>query len=362
MKDDFYKDMEHTRREKKNEASNRRRRRTKVDPELSRSAKYKVEDKKQNNSTKKASVKNTSTTNKNKQTNKNNKNNTQNKKTQKFKNEQNDTKKKLPAGVTLTGLATGAKKSILTARDKYSKQLDSELGESKDKLKGLKSTMLTGLRSDKNKRKLRGLLLLILIPTTLLFAFMIVSNFWPEAEDYTADNSGQETEQVDNSDKREINKEFEQKKAELEKEFAALDKKSSDKSSNSSNDKQSAAREYSDSEKESMKSEADKAIEEKKSQNSSTKSSESNSEATTKVDTDTSTESESDETESDTESDSETNKDEATAVHVVNGKDNLYRIAIQYYGSGSEENVQKIRDANGISGNEISVGQELIIP
>src|SRR5699024_3446092 len=226
---------------------------------------------------------------------------------------------------------------------------------SKDKLKSLKSTMLTGLRSDKNKRKLRGLLLLILIPITLLFAFMIVSNFWPEAEDYTADNSRQETEQVDNSDKREINKEFEQKKAELEKEFAARDKESSDESSDSSNDKQSAAREYSDSEKESMKSEADKAIEEKKSQNSSTNSSESNSKPTTKEDTDTSSE-------LDTESDSETDKDEATAVHVVNGKDNLYRIAIQYYGSGSEENVQKIRDANGISGNEISVGQELIIP
>ncbi len=343
MKDDFYKDMEHTRREKKNEASNRRRRRTKVDPELSRSAKYKEDDKKQNNFSKKASVKNTSSTNKNKQ------------KTQKSKYEQNNTKKKLAAGVTLTGLATGAKKSILTARDKYSKQLDSELGESKDKLKGLKSTMLTGLQSDKNKRKLRGLLLLILIPITLLLAFMIVSNFWPEDEDYTADNSLQETEQVDNSDKREINKEFEQKKAELEKEFAARDKESSDESSESSNDKQSAAREYSDSEKESMKSEADKAIEEKKSQNSSTNSSETNSEATTKEETDTSSE-------LDTESDFETDKDEATAVHVVDSKDNLYRIAIQYYGSGSEENVQKIRDANGISGNEISVGQELIIP
>ncbi|MCS4485470.1 LysM peptidoglycan-binding domain-containing protein [Staphylococcus americanisciuri] len=48
--------------------------------------------------------------------------------------------------------------------------------------------------------------------------------------------------------------------------------------------------------------------------------------------------------------------------HTVAGNENLYRIAIQYYGSGSPENVEKIRQANGISGNNISNGQQLIIP
>lgn len=48
--------------------------------------------------------------------------------------------------------------------------------------------------------------------------------------------------------------------------------------------------------------------------------------------------------------------------HTVGGSENLYRIAIQYYGSGSPENVEKIRQANGISGNNISNGQQLIIP
>ncbi|SUK94362.1 elastin binding protein ebpS [Staphylococcus aureus] len=37
----------------------------------------------------------------------------------------------------------------------------------------------------------------------------------------------------------------------------------------------------------------------------------------------------------------------------MNGQENLYRIAIQYYGSGSPENVEKIRRANGLSGNNI---------
>ncbi|SHD48836.1 elastin-binding protein EbpS [Staphylococcus argenteus] len=48
--------------------------------------------------------------------------------------------------------------------------------------------------------------------------------------------------------------------------------------------------------------------------------------------------------------------------HTVSGQENLYRIAIQYYGSGSPENVEKIRRANGLSGNNIRNGQQIIIP
>lgn len=50
------------------------------------------------------------------------------------------------------------------------------------------------------------------------------------------------------------------------------------------------------------------------------------------------------------------------ASHVVGAKENLYRIAIKYYGSGSPENVEKIRRANAISGNNLSAGQTLVIP
>ncbi|RXK19293.1 LysM peptidoglycan-binding domain-containing protein [Macrococcus sp. DPC7161] len=48
--------------------------------------------------------------------------------------------------------------------------------------------------------------------------------------------------------------------------------------------------------------------------------------------------------------------------HVVSGSENLYRIAIRYYGSGTPENVEKIRRANGISGNNLTQGQTLVIP
>ena len=36
-------------------------------------------------------------------------------------------------------------------------------------------------------------------------------------------------------------------------------------------------------------------------------------------------------------------------THVVSGNDNLYRIAIQYYGEGTVENVNKLKRANGLN-------------
>ncbi|TDM04286.1 LysM peptidoglycan-binding domain-containing protein [Macrococcus carouselicus] len=49
-------------------------------------------------------------------------------------------------------------------------------------------------------------------------------------------------------------------------------------------------------------------------------------------------------------------------THTVGANENLYRIAIRYYGSGTPENVEKIRQANGLTGNTLSIGQELVIP
>ncbi|WP_415623821.1 LysM peptidoglycan-binding domain-containing protein, partial [Macrococcoides canis] len=59
---------------------------------------------------------------------------------------------------------------------------------------------------------------------------------------------------------------------------------------------------------------------------------------------------------------SQSDNQQTQATHVVTAKENLYRIAIKYYGSGSPENVEKIRQANGISGNNLSQGQTLVIP
>ncbi len=46
--------------------------------------------------------------------------------------------------------------------------------------------------------------------------------------------------------------------------------------------------------------------------------------------------------------------------HTVQQGENLFRIALKYY--GSQAGVEKIRQANGLAGNEISVGQTLTIP
>lgn len=327
MKDDFYKDMEHTRREQKNKSDNRKRRRTKVDPELSRSARYKEEGKKQSSTenTSKKSVKNTPS-----------------KKTKK------QTSDKKTASASFTSLANNAKKYLLTTRDKYQKQLGSEFNESKSKLKNLKKSAFAGLKSPGNNKKWKAIFLLILAPIAIFLAFLIISNFWPADKDYKGETN--ETTTVEAVDKRKINKEFEEKKAELEKEFAERDKDSS--SSNETEDSQSktekASREYTEEEKESMKKEADKAIEEKK--KTDTESSADESKMNKSNDTDSA------------EEDGADKDNKVGATHIVTSTDNLYRIAIQYYGSGSEENLEKIREANGISGNNLSVGQELIIP
>lgn len=47
-------------------------------------------------------------------------------------------------------------------------------------------------------------------------------------------------------------------------------------------------------------------------------------------------------------------------THVVAANETLYRISMNYYGSDS--GVEKIKKANGLSSNDIMVGQKLIIP
>lgn len=58
----------------------------------------------------------------------------------------------------------------------------------------------------------------------------------------------------------------------------------------------------------------------------------------------------------------ETEKKTSTKSHIVANGENLYRIALKHYGSGTEADIEKIRRANGLSSIEIRVGQKLIIP
>ena len=48
-------------------------------------------------------------------------------------------------------------------------------------------------------------------------------------------------------------------------------------------------------------------------------------------------------------------------THTVQSTDNLYRIALKYYGDGSPANIEKIKAANNLSSDSISAGQVLVI-
>jgi len=50
----------------------------------------------------------------------------------------------------------------------------------------------------------------------------------------------------------------------------------------------------------------------------------------------------------------------SSRTHIVKEDETLYRIAVNYYKDGNA--VEKIKSANGLSSNEISVGQKLILP
>ncbi len=47
-------------------------------------------------------------------------------------------------------------------------------------------------------------------------------------------------------------------------------------------------------------------------------------------------------------------------THIVRQNETLYRISVNYY--GSDKGIDKIKQANGLTSNEIRVGQKLIIP
>jgi len=46
----------------------------------------------------------------------------------------------------------------------------------------------------------------------------------------------------------------------------------------------------------------------------------------------------------------------------VKENENLYRIALNHYGDGSEATLAKIRAANGMSSNTVMVGQVIKLP
>src|SRR5699024_10220516 len=225
--------------------------------------------------------------------------------------------------------------------------------------------------SSGKKRMLPWLIaVLVLIPITVLFAFLIFSNFWPSlndeinlanenASEETAEGGAEGEEEDQNS--AEFNEALQAQKAEHEKRLAenrSGDLAASDLEANYS---QEELQELEDASLNAIRSKEDEPAESETENSSDSEDSEeaSNEEDESANDAETADETETPETETETEP-SETQN--ANASHVVTPQDNLYRIAIQYYGDGSSENVQRIMEANGVTPDSLSVGQELIIP
>lgn len=208
----------------------------------------------------------------------------------------------------------------------------------------------------------------IIIPVTLILGFVIINNFWPSNDGMElATDEQQETGEVPEAEDEELSEELEEQRFEMERRMA--ESRDSEEGTASENEEEEASESgeeaavegdlasenveavYSEDEISILDDIAGDAIEEKESGEDTGDAAESGEEEDTEAD---------ESTEEEAEDDAGT--ESAGATHTVGPDDNLYQIALRYYGSGSPENVQRIRDANGISGNGISEGQELIIP
>lgn len=378
MKDDFYKDMKHKRAqdEKSSKTSAGNKKSEKQNQEtLSRSARHKTKEAGENKQpAKKVPPK-------------------------KHQQKENNFTDKLKGYFSAENAAKG-KAIFLGTFSSYQSRIKNELKISKEKLGALGAAKKADKKPDKkeNGRKKRMLpwvlAILILIPITVLFAFLIFSNFWPSLNDEiqladentseeTAENSG--TEEDGNGEKA-FNEELEAQKAEHEKrlaenrnedltaknietdysqeelkelEEAAL---SAIRSKEDGTAEKEAAAEKAKADKE--KAEADRAAAAKaEAEADAAALAEAEADAAAKAEAEEETETADENADTEEDSDSKTKETQnANASHVVTTQDNLYRIAIQYYGDGSAENVQRIMEANGVTPDSLSVGQELIIP
>lgn len=299
------------------------------------------------------------------------------KRSAKYKEQQNDAAGQFPGKVKAYFNRENMEKGKAFFAGKlssYNERFSNELKVTKEKLNEFRNRPKTGKdtahdpadesgESGRNK----GLVPMIvggviIVPITLILGFVIISNFWPSNDGMQLATDEGETEEV--AEEEEINEELDEQRFEMERRMAESRDSEEDDSGNeeedASEDGEDVVEEggdlasenidsiYSDEEVSILEDIAEVAIDEKGSGDDAGSEEEEESGSEDELTED--EEAAEDETES------------AGATHVVGEDDNLFQIARQYYGDGSSENVQRIRDANGISGNNISVGQELIIP
>lgn len=379
MKDNFYKEIEHKRaQESKEKAASKKETKKdgkaeKEEPSLSRSAKYKEREEKE-----------------------------------RLKEKEKEEKKEseFVAGAKKIFSKENVDKSKAFFAGKFSSyksRVGSELNTTKEKINDMRSQKSESRGTEKppikekqeGKRSLLPMIIggVILVPVTVILFVLIASNFWPENNgmDIAGENAENETEEVADAGNEE-NEEVEDQRFEMERRMAESQDDNSDENADETEDADTSAdeadnadnseessessddlasenveHEFSEAESEALEEAASAAIEDRENTEETNDSSENTSEESESVnesgDESTSESSEEENTEENADVDVESEDVPSGGTsHTVTGEDNLYQIAIRYYGSGNPDNVQKIRDANGISGNDLSVGQTIVIP
>ncbi|GAB3072071.1 LysM peptidoglycan-binding domain-containing protein [Salinicoccus sesuvii] len=351
MKDDFYKDIEHKRasKEEKDKSTKKHSEENKAsDRTFSRAERHKPKDKDKDKSSSHQ------------------------------KERLKEWRQKLDASINKEKLQKG--KAFFAGKlSSYDKRVRDELKISKEKLSKVRPTRKQRKDESVDGRKdgfaptlIAGILIL---PVTIILGVLIISNFWPsqDTDVEIANNTEDTTEEVSPEENTEASPEetdgdLQDQKAELERELAES------RNETESNDlgTGSVEFEYSDEQQSELEAAASTAIEDKESGETADSSTSvvETPEAEAEQAEETTEESSVEPTEEVTEEPSE-EQEEVTeeapensggSTYVVRSGDNVYRIAMRYYGSGSAENVSKILEANGVSADSLSVGQELVIP
>ena len=266
----------------------------------------------------------------------------------------------------------------------YNTQIKEENKILKEKFTNLRSGNARQERDPDQKRPIIPIIVtgILLLPITILLAFLLITNFLPDETDMTRIASN---DAADDTEETDATEETEDGTTEDDTEVAVVDDTDEEAADDldASQDIPTQEQEilsiadYSSTERQQLQRAAQAAVNEKNAEIALIREQQAAERARQQAAEEERRQSEQAQTEdtdeTDTATDTETDEEETTAdesesplagnqVHTVTGEDNLYRIAIQYYGDGSAANVQRIRDANGISGDGLTVGQDLIIP
>lgn len=272
----------------------------------------------------------------------------------------------------------------------YNTQLQKENKILKEKFTNLRMGSGRQEKDPDRKRPIIPIIVtgILLLPITILLAFLLITNFLPdenEMNNIATNEASEESEGADGSEGSEDGEGSEDTTDE-ETEVADEDGEESDEDVDVAEDipnqeetepEIQTTADYSSAQRQQLQRAAQNAVNEKNAELAERREQEALArqraaeeearrqaeQAQAQAEAEAQNETEEDDNAEEGEEGSETEPPTAgNAVHTVTAEDNLYRIAIQYYGDGSAANVQRIRDANGLAGDNLEVGQQLTIP